>query len=50
MAAVFPEQEYQLQQITPGHPLWRMQELVRPDSPYVGPSKRPGNRSASEAS
>jgi hypothetical protein len=36
MAAVFPEQEYQLQRITPGHPLWRMQELVRPDSPYVG--------------
>ena len=36
MAAVFPEPEYQLQQITPGHPLWRMEELVRPDSPYVG--------------
>jgi hypothetical protein len=36
MAAVFPEAEYQLQRITPGHPLWRMQDLVRPDSPYVG--------------
>jgi hypothetical protein len=36
MAAVFPEPEYQLQQVTPGHPIWRMEELVRPDSPYVG--------------
>jgi hypothetical protein len=36
MAAVFPEPEYQLQRITPGHPIWRMQELVRPDSSYVG--------------
>lgn len=36
MAAVFPEPEYQLQRVTPGHPVWRMQELVRPDSPYVG--------------
>jgi hypothetical protein len=36
MAAVFPEAEYQLQRVTPGHPLWRMQDLVRPDSPYVG--------------
>jgi hypothetical protein len=36
MAAVFPEPEYQLQRITPGHPIWRMQELVRPESQYVG--------------
>jgi hypothetical protein len=36
MAAVFPEPEYKLQQLTPGHPIWRMQDLVRPDSPYVG--------------
>jgi hypothetical protein len=36
MAAVFPEPEYKLQQMTPGHPIWRMQDLVRPDSPYVG--------------
>jgi hypothetical protein len=36
MAAVFPEPEYQLQRITPGHPVWRMQDIVRPDSPYVG--------------
>jgi hypothetical protein len=36
MAAVFPEPEYRLQQVTPGHPIWRMQELVRPDSAYVG--------------
>ena len=36
MTAVFPEPEYQLQQVTPGHPIWRMEELVRPDSPYFG--------------
>ena len=36
MAAVFAEPEYQLQQITPGHPIWRMQDMVRPDSPYAG--------------
>ena len=36
MAAVFPEPEYKLQQVTPGHPIWRMEEKVRPDSPYVG--------------
>jgi hypothetical protein len=36
MRAVFPEEEYQLQQITPGHPIWRMQDIVRPDSPYAG--------------
>jgi hypothetical protein len=36
MAAVFSEPEYQLQQITPGHPIWRMQDLVRPTSPYAG--------------
>jgi hypothetical protein len=36
MAAVFPEPEYQLQRVTPGHPIWRMQDMVRPDSPYVG--------------
>jgi hypothetical protein len=36
MRAVFPEEEHQLQQITPGHHIWRMQDLVRPESPYVG--------------
>ena len=36
MAAVFPEPEYKLQPIPPGHPVWRMQDLVRPDSPYAG--------------
>jgi Domain of unknown function (DUF4159) len=36
MAEVFPEREYQLQRITPGHPIWRMQDMVRPESPYVG--------------
>jgi hypothetical protein len=36
MSAVFPEPEYGLQRITPGHPIWRMEELVRPDSPYNG--------------
>ena len=36
MAAVFPEEEYKLQPIPPGHPVWRMQDMVRPDSPYAG--------------
>ena len=36
ISAMFPEPEYQLQRLTPGHPIWRMQDLVRPDSPYVG--------------
>lgn len=36
MGAVFPEPEYKLQQIIPAHPVWRMQDLVRPASPYVG--------------
>jgi hypothetical protein len=36
MAAVFSEPEYRLQPVIPGHPIWRMQELVRPESPYVG--------------
>ncbi len=36
MAKVFPEPEYQLQRITPGHPIWRMQDMVRPESPYAG--------------
>ncbi len=36
MAAVFPESEYKLQQVTPGHPLWNIEERVRPESPYIG--------------
>jgi hypothetical protein len=36
MAAVFPEPEYKLAQVTPGHPLWNMEEKVRPESPYLG--------------
>ncbi len=36
MTAVFPEPEYQLQRVIPAHPIWRMQEMVRPDSPYAG--------------
>jgi hypothetical protein len=36
LRAVFPEGEYQLQQITPSHPIWRMQDIVRPESPYAG--------------
>ncbi len=36
MSAVFPESEYKLQPIPPGHPVWRMQDMVRPDSPYAG--------------
>lgn len=34
--AVFPEPEYRLRQLRPEHPVWRMEELVRADSPYVG--------------
>ena len=33
---VFPEGEYQLRRAGPEHPLWRVEEVVRPDSPYVG--------------
>lgn len=36
VAATFPEPEYRLRQVEPSHPLWRMERLVRPDSPYVG--------------
>ena len=36
MEKVFPEPEYKLQPVPPGHPVWRMQDLVRPDSPYAG--------------
>jgi hypothetical protein len=36
MTAVFPEPEYKLQPIPPGHPIWRMEKMVRPDSPYAG--------------
>ena len=36
VSAMFPEPEYALQQLPPGHPLWRMEELVRANSPYVG--------------
>ncbi len=36
MASVFPEPEYKLGPIVPGHPVWRMQDIVRPTSPYVG--------------
>ncbi|MEM9658981.1 MAG: DUF4159 domain-containing protein, partial [Planctomycetota bacterium] len=32
---VFPEQEYKLRRAGPAHPLWRIDKLVRPDSPYV---------------
>lgn len=33
---VFPEKEYKLRRAGPEHPIWRVEELVRPDSPYVG--------------
>lgn len=33
---VFPEKEYQLRRAGPEHPLWRVEELVSPESPYVG--------------
>jgi hypothetical protein len=33
---VFPEGEYKLRLAGPEHPIWRIDKLVRPDSPYVG--------------
>ena len=33
---VFPEAEYKLRLAGPEHPIWRIDKLVRPDSPYVG--------------
>jgi hypothetical protein len=33
---VFPEEEYRLRRAGPEHPVWRIDELVRPESPYVG--------------
>jgi len=32
---VFPEKEYKLRRAGPEHPIWRVEELVRPESPYV---------------
>ena len=49
MATVFPEPEYKLQPIAPGHPIWRMQDIVRPDSPYAGRSAA-SNTAAARAS
>jgi hypothetical protein len=36
MAKVFPEEEYRLRRAGPEHPIWRVEELVRPESPYIG--------------
>lgn len=36
MDQVFPEKEYKLRRAGPEHPIWRVEELVRPESPYVG--------------
>ena len=33
---VFPEGEYKLRLAGPEHPIWRIDKLVRPESPYVG--------------
>lgn len=33
---VFPEKEYRLRRAGPEHPIWRVEELVRPESPYIG--------------
>ncbi len=33
---IFPEGEYKLRLAGPEHPIWRIDRLVRPDSPYVG--------------
>jgi hypothetical protein len=36
MDRVFPEGEYKLRRAGPEHPIWRIDRLVRPESPYVG--------------
>ena len=36
IAKMFPEPEYRLQQVRPSHPIWRMEQITRPESPYVG--------------
>ncbi|MBX3431725.1 MAG: DUF4159 domain-containing protein [Pirellulales bacterium] len=36
MEQVFPEPEYRLRRVGPEHPLWRVEQFVRPESPYVG--------------
>ncbi len=33
---VFPEKEYRLRRAGPEHPLWRVERMVRPESPYAG--------------
>ena len=33
---MFPEQEYHLRRVGPEHPVWRVERLVRPESPYAG--------------
>jgi hypothetical protein len=33
---VFPEGEYKLRVAGPEHPIWRIDKLVRPESPYAG--------------
>ncbi|MEM8865700.1 MAG: DUF4159 domain-containing protein [Planctomycetota bacterium] len=33
---MFPEPEYRLRQLRPAHPIWRMERLVDPESPYIG--------------
>jgi hypothetical protein len=35
MERVFPEGEYKLRRAGPEHPLWKIDRLVRPDSPYA---------------
>ncbi len=36
LSRVFPEKEYKLRRAGPEHPIWRVEQPVRPDSPYVG--------------
>ncbi len=33
---MFPEQEYKLRRIGPEHPIWRVEQLVSPESTYAG--------------
>ncbi|MEN0110449.1 MAG: DUF4159 domain-containing protein [Planctomycetota bacterium] len=36
VAEVFPEPDYRLRRLEPSHPVWRMERLVSPASPYAG--------------
>ena len=35
LSRIFPEKEYELRRAGPEHPLWKIDKIVRPDSPYA---------------